>query len=213
MPGLVPATSPQTVSSRPDQTPAPVVPVAPARSATPPAPQRPPRPAARAPRTARAVKGEPEPMRWLDVGGASILVLVAAAAVAMELTGPLRFLATLPMILFVPGYLLLQAVAVPAARGKELAWQAVASLGLSPALLGLFALATAIVEGGFRLGIIVGLSTILSLGLATVALVRRRAVSRPTKDAAGASPVRPAPAVIPGAPPVDVRSNTGTLRP
>jgi uncharacterized membrane protein len=152
-------------------------------------------------------------MAWLDVAGASVLVLVAAAAVSMDLTGPLRFLATLPMILFVPGYLLLQAVAVPPARGKELGWQALASLGLSPALLGLFALATAIVEGGFRLGIIVGLSTVASLGFAAVALVRRRAVARPQKDAAS-SPVRPAPASIAGAPPVDAaRAKSGPARP
>jgi uncharacterized membrane protein len=85
---------------------------------------------------------------------------------------------TLPMLLFVPGYLLLQAFVVPAATGAARGWQALASLGISPAMMGLFALLTAVVEGGFRLGAIVALSLLGCLALGAAALVRRRALAQ-----------------------------------
>ena len=144
-------------------------------------------PAARtiAKHSASASKRPPRPKRsahaWpkLDIAAASLLAVVAAAASAYLAAGsPLRLALTLPMLLFVPGYLLLQAFVVPAATGMPRVWQALASLGISPALVGLFALLTSVVEGGFRLGAIVALSLIGCLALGAAGLVRRRALAQ-----------------------------------
>lgn len=164
----------------------------------------------------------PAPLRWLDLSGSTILVVLGAFAALSLPEGPLRLLLTLPVLLFAPGYLLLQAFVVPPARGAAVGWQCLASLGISPAVVGLLALSTAIVEGGFRVGAIVLMTTIGSLGLAAAALVRRRSVARSPQDrsskatAASAAPVaRAAPVGSPlGAPAPDAaRAKSGPLRP
>lgn len=159
------------------------------------------------------------PLRWLDLSGATVLVVLGAFAAFSLPAGPLRMLLTLPVLLFAPGYLLLQAFVVPPARGAKAGWQCLAAIGVSPAVVGLLALATAIVEGGFRTGAIVLLTTLGSLGFAAMALVRRRALARLPQDRsskATAAPVAPAaPVGSPlGAPaPEAARAKSGPLRP
>jgi hypothetical protein len=141
--------------------------------------------------SATASKRPPRPKHsthaWpkLDIAVAALLAVVAAAASASLEPGTLRLVLTLPMLLFVPGYLLLQAFVVPAATGAARGWQALASFGISPALVGLFALLTAVVEGGFRLGAIVALSLIGCLALGAAGLVRRRALAQSSGVAKG----------------------------
>jgi uncharacterized membrane protein len=134
-------------------------------------------------RSSSSATRPPRPKRehaWpkLDVAVTASLGVIATAAATSLPAGTLRTALTLPMILFVPGYLLLQAFVVPAVTGAARGWQALASLGISPAVLGLFALATSIVQGGFRLDAIVVLSTIGCLAFAAAALVRRRSLAR-----------------------------------
>jgi hypothetical protein len=160
---------------------------------------------ARSPRSASSTNRPPRPKRsggsWpkLDILGAAALGLVAVAAAVTLPPGPLRLTLVLPMLLFVPGYLLLQAFVVPAATGDRRCWQALASLGISPAVLGLLSLLTSVVEGGFRLGAILALTAFGSLAFAAAALVRRRALSRSnsspqTTDAPQAASAKSGPA-------------------
>lgn len=128
----------------------------------------------------------------MDVVAAAGLAVAAAAASLSLPPGPLRLALVLPMLLFAPGYLLLQAFVVPAARGADRGWQALASLGISPALLGLLALLTSIVEGGFRLGAILAVTTLGCLALAAAALVRRRALVRTNASPRVAEAPKPA---------------------
>jgi uncharacterized membrane protein len=152
--------------------------------------------AGRPPRPARGAHAWPK----LDVVGASALVLLAFVAATSLPAGTLRLLLVLPMLLFAPGYLLLQAFVVPAAPPAARAWQALASLGISPAVLGLLALATSIVQGGFREDAILGLTVLGSLAFATAALVRRRALAR-------------APTAKPSDAPQAATAKTGPARP
>lgn len=116
-------------------------------------------------------------MRWrrsADVIAGAGLALVAALVAAVLPDGStLRLAVALPVLMVVPGYLLLQALLVPArswtARGRH----ALLSLGLSPAVLGLLALSTAIVPGGFRPVAIAATVTVGCLAFAGVALRRR----------------------------------------
>ena len=165
-------------------------------------------------------------LRWLDLLGAALLVVVAAFAVSSDFAGPLRLALTLPLLLFAPGFLLLQAVVVPPASGASLARQALASMGISPAVVGLFALATAIVAGGFTEGAIVGTVTVGSLLFAVIALQRRRhrvsAPERKPRRTSAPSPganrpgAAPALAVAAAAAPAGsdaARAKSGTARP
>lgn len=147
----------------------------------------------------------PRPQRgqrtWpkLDIAIATSLGVAATAAAVSLPPGSLRMLLALPMVLFVPGYLLLQAFVVPAAEGRARLWQVLASIGISPAVLGLMALSTSIVEGGFRLGAILAMTTLGCLALAATAVMRRRALalasSKPAEAGQAATaksgPVRP----------------------
>lgn len=114
---------------------------------------------------------------WADVVAASAVAVMAAFTSSTMPAGGMRMAFGLAMLLFVPGYLLLQAFAVPVPPGKARLWQALASLGVSPAVVGLLALMTSIVQGGFRLGVIVVLVTLACLGFGAAALVRRRALA------------------------------------
>jgi hypothetical protein len=163
----------------------------------------------------RAARGPRGPYAWADVAIAAALALMAALAAGNLPVGALRYLLTVPMLVLVPGYLLLQAFVVPPARGAARGWQVLASLGLSPAVVGLLALTTAIVQGGFRLPIILILVTLASLGLGAVALARRRALA-PLRTAsptgsAGTASVAGAPS---GASPAGAATaKSGPLRP
>lgn len=183
----------------------------------------PPRPAAPPPAqlaTAKAPVARPTPaeaarLRWLDVAGASVLILLGAFAAFNLPAGPLRMALALPVLLFAPGYLLLQALVVPPARGTALMWQCFASVGISPAVVGLLALSTSIVEGGFKLGAIVVLVTIGSLAFTAGALVRRRSLARSVGQSRSAPKTLAQPTMGGAKPaPVDAaRAKTGPTRP
>lgn len=200
---------------------APAAPVSPASVKPAPAVAASPRPvvqppAARPPMKAAAPAptGPVEGFRWLDVAGASTLVVGAAFGAYGLPPGPLRMALALSLLLFAPGYLLLQAFVVPAARGTALLWQALASVGLSPALVGLFALATSVVQGGFSLGAIVILVTLGSLGMGVAALVRRRALVRAATAPKGTPKTLAQPLMSAQPAPAEAaRAKSGTTRP
>lgn len=154
--------------------------------APPPSPGHPAPAKARSSRSSSSASRPPRPKRqvgaWpkLDIVLAAVLGLAAVAAAFTLPPGTLRLALVLPMLLFVPGYLLLQAFVVPAATGERRGWQALASLGISPAVLGLLSLLTSVVQGGFRIGAILALTAFGCFAMAAAALVRRRALSRET---------------------------------
>lgn len=121
--------------------------------------------------------------RWatgLDVVAGVLLVGCAVVAFALLPDGSgLRLALALPMLLLVPGYLLIEAVAEPATTGRARLVRLLLALGVSPALVGLLALATALLPVGFRPLPIVIIIVFASLGLGAVALWRRRAQFRP----------------------------------
>lgn len=102
-----------------------------------------------------------------------LMVFAALAAFALPEGSVLRWAFTLPVILVAPGYLLLQAIFVPAQPTSSRLVHGLLSLGISPALLGLLALSTALIPGGFKPGIIVAVVAVGSLVLAGVGLFRR----------------------------------------
>lgn len=110
-----------------------------------------------------------------DLAAAAGLAVVAAlAAAAMPQGSVLRLLVTLPVLLVVPGYLLLQALLVPARRPQRRIAHAALAVGISPPLVGLLALSTDLF-GSFRPVTIVATITIACVAFAIVALVRRAA--------------------------------------
>ncbi len=115
------------------------------------------------------------------------LAVVAGAAAARSLPGgsTLRLVLTLPVILFVPGYLLLQALLVPVRPGAGHLLQTLLAVGISLPLVGLFALSTSLVAGGFRPTPIVLAISLGCLTLAAVALVRRLLLRAPAEAAGG----------------------------
>lgn len=115
------------------------------------------------------------PGNLIDLVACCGLVIVAVLAFAMMPAGSvLRLALALPFLLFVPGYLLIEAVAGPARPRSSRAVRCALALGVSPPLVGLLALATALVPGGFTAAPIVAILTVSCLGLAGAALWRRR---------------------------------------
>ncbi|MHB8634762.1 MAG: DUF1616 domain-containing protein [Thermoplasmatota archaeon] len=117
--------------------------------------------------------------RWLprdaDLGAAVAVMLLACVLVfALPSGNALRALVTLAVILVVPGYLLLVSLLPDARPGRESWWTGVFAFGLSPPLVGLLALGTTLVHGGFRPPVITLVVTGATVVLAAVAAVRRR---------------------------------------
>lgn len=109
-----------------------------------------------------------------DVYLAGALALLGAFAVAALPDGSaLRIALVLPVLFFAPGYLLLQALPIPRVRRWSHGVHALLAIGVSPAIVGLLALSTALIPGGFRPAPIVTVVTVASLALAAVALYRR----------------------------------------
>lgn len=121
--------------------------------------------------------------RWarsLDIAIVGLLVVVGAVAATTLAEGnALRLALTLPVLFFAPGYLLLEAF-VPAATEVRRAWHALVAVGLSPVLVGLLALSTALIPGGFRPLSIIAVVTLGSLVLMGFAMYRRSVSYRPT---------------------------------
>lgn len=120
-----------------------------------------------------------------DLLAGAALALGAALAYASLPDGSiLRVALVAPVLLVVPGYLLLQAVVVPRTTGRARLVHALAALGISPAVVGLLALSTALVPGGFRPASMVTAVTGACLVLAVVASRRRSEAARRAGDAA-----------------------------
>lgn len=112
--------------------------------------------------------------RSADVlAGAGLALVALVGAIAIPSGSTVRLAIVLPILLVVPGYLLLQALLVPARPAAERGRHLLVSVGLSPAVLGLLALSTAIVPGGFTRGSILAIVTAGCLVFAGVALRRR----------------------------------------
>ncbi|MEA3204198.1 MAG: hypothetical protein QOI63_1878 [Thermoplasmata archaeon] len=117
--------------------------------------------------------------RVLDLAlAAGLAALAALLAVALPAGDGLRALLTLPVLLVVPGYLLVEA-AVISSKPSQRGLHALVGLGVSPPLVALLALSTAIVPGGFRAPAIVGIVLLACLGLAIVAGLRRLRAPEP----------------------------------
>lgn len=112
--------------------------------------------------------------RTVDLVVAVLLVLLAASVAWVRPEGDtLRLVVAAPIVLVVPGYLVLQAAFVPARPARQRAIHALFAVGLSPIVLGLLALTTALVPSGFQTGPIVAAVTVACLALAGVAGYRR----------------------------------------
>lgn len=111
----------------------------------------------------------------MDVVIAGVLaVLAAAAAFALPDGNAGRMIFTLSVLLVVPGYLLIQAVVGRARTIPKRMIHLLLSLGLSPAIVGLLALATAIIPGGFQPPWIIALITLWCVAMTGLALWRRK---------------------------------------
>lgn len=111
--------------------------------------------------------------RVLDLAAAATLATLAALLVSSLPDGSLlRAAVTLPILLLVPGYLLIEATVTSVKPGQR-AMHALVGLGVSPPLVGLLALATVLLPGGFSGAAIVGTVTFACLGLAALAMWRR----------------------------------------
>jgi uncharacterized membrane protein len=124
--------------------------------------------------------------RVLDLAAASGLA-VLAALLSGSLPGGslLRAAVTLPILLVVPGYLLVEA-SVGSSRPGQRGLHALIGLGVSPPLVGLLALLTVLLPSGFSASAIVATVTVACLALAGVAMWRRLRVPKPQPPSAAA---------------------------
>ncbi len=116
-------------------------------------------------------------LRWngsLDLVLSCAVVALAALAYMMSSDGSaLRVALALTVLFFIPGYLLIEASVGPSAERRVRVMRACVAVGLSPAIVGLLALATAILPGGFRPASIVVAVTVACFVFAGLAFVRR----------------------------------------
>ncbi len=111
-----------------------------------------------------------------DLGICLVLAgIAAAAAFWMPAESPFRLVLGLPVLVFVPGYLLLQALMVPRKASLPRWVEALLAIPVSPAVVGLLALATWIIPGGFTPRMIIGVVTGACFLLGAIALQRRQA--------------------------------------
>ena len=108
----------------------------------------------------------------LDLTVAGVLLVAGAAAALGGAPPGVRVLLAATVLFVVPGYLLLQAL-FPGGTAAERARHGLLSLGISPALVGLFALAAAALPGGFQAPTLVMAVTLGGLVLLGVAALRR----------------------------------------
>ncbi len=110
----------------------------------------------------------------VDIVAAAALALLAALLAFVVPDGAaFRIYVTLAILLTVPGYLLVQTVVVPTRRPRTRAIHLLLGVGVSPVVVGLAALSTAVVDGGFKPVPIVMMVTITCLSLAMIAFIRR----------------------------------------
>lgn len=111
---------------------------------------------------------------YADLAACLVAVLLSSwAYVAIDGGNPLRLALVAPMLLFVPGYLLIEAFRSSGEPlGRRVTVAAVAP-GLSIAFVAILALATAALPGGFLPNAIVAMVSLVSLGLLASACYRR----------------------------------------
>jgi cation transport ATPase len=129
---------------------------------------------------------ETEPARQIQPKGTLDLIIVASLAVIAAFAAALlpegniaRMVLVLPALFFAPGYLLLQALPIPIFSRWSRAVHGFLAIGISPAIVGLLALSTSLVPGGFRPIPIIAVVTLATLAFAGVALYRRSIAGTP----------------------------------
>lgn len=117
---------------------------------------------------------------WDLLACCALVACACAAFVGLAEGAAMRMAFALPVLFFVPGYLLIEAVAGPAKASTGRAVRALLAIGVSPALVGLLALGAAVLPAGFRPAPIVILLAV-ACGVLAVAGVWRRKMpaSRP----------------------------------
>lgn len=115
-----------------------------------------------------------------------LAVLAAVLASALPADNPVRNYGTIAILLTVPGYLLLQTLMVPAPPAAKRAMHVLLGIGVSPAVVGLLALSTALVSGGFGATAIIATVTLACLAFALIAFARRSL--HPSENASTADP-------------------------
>src|SRR5688572_29525275 len=99
----------------------------------------------------------------------AVLAAACLAAIALPAGAVARLALDAALVLVSAGYRLVEAAAGPARDRRARAVRALLAVGFSPALVGLVALATAFLPGGFRAGPIVLLVGLVCAGLAVAA--------------------------------------------
>lgn len=132
------------------------------------------------------------PVRWrgraYDLLAATLLATLAPWLLMRLEAGSFLRIVLAGMAIFAPGYLLMQAIE-PLRRNP---WRHAAfAVGLGPALVGLAALSTVLMPGGFLARNILLAQGLLALALGSVALQRRRRAH--VSPATASSQVRPVP--------------------
>lgn len=109
-----------------------------------------------------------------DLMLACAFVVVGVVAVGLVPDGSvLRFILVAPVLFVVPGYLLIQACVVKESKRRSRLTHVLLAVGVTPPVLGLIALATALVPGGFRLAFIAAAVAVACFGMAALADYRR----------------------------------------
>lgn len=119
----------------------------------------------------RSSEGLPDGMDL--VLGSAIALAAGLSSIYHQDQAVLRAVLSLPALLIVPGYFLLQAIVPSLSEPPSLGRQAALSVGFSLPLVGLAALATVVTPWGFQPTPIALSVTFLSLALAAVAGFRR----------------------------------------
>lgn len=122
----------------------------------------------------KRMRDRPRRADLVDLGIPCAVAVLAAVAMWMPAGSASRVALALAMLFFVPGHLLIAAFTRPPTMAGQRPMRALVALGVSPPLVGLLALSTSLLPGGFRPVAIVTVVTLACLVLAGVAAFRRR---------------------------------------
>lgn len=112
-------------------------------------------------------------VRWPLFVCCSVVLLAGLAFLTLSGGSVLRVILSATILFFVPGYLLMEAAVGSAATLRSSFLRIGLAIGISPALVGLLALATSLLPPGFRPGTIVAAVTLGCFALAGVAAWRQ----------------------------------------
>lgn len=111
---------------------------------------------------------------YLDLVAAVLWAALAGAAFLLLPDGSiLRVILAVGVLFLVPGYLVIEAVAGIASSPHQRSVRALVAFGVSPPIVGLLALATAIIPGAFKPLPIVATITVACVIFAAFAMLRR----------------------------------------